>query len=129
MAEKGLEVHAWDISAEAIEKLKRTAQQQDITLHTQVRDVVDRPPEPNNYDVIVVSRFLERELCPDIIAALKPEGLLFYQTYTQEKKCNIGPSNTVFLLKKGELPELFSTLKVITYQEGDEAMLVAQKKA
>lgn len=33
------------------------------------------------FDVIVVSRFLDRTLGDAIIEVLKPDGLLFYQTF------------------------------------------------
>jgi tellurite methyltransferase len=127
LAEKGLEIHAWDISPVAIEKLKASAQQQGLTLQSETRDCLAQPPEPNSFDLIIVSRFLERELCPAISAALKAGGLLFYQTYTQAKQGNDGPNKPHFLLAKGELRELFSQLEVISYTEGDEALFVGRK--
>lgn len=127
LAEHGFEVHAWDISPVAIDKLNSRAQQQSLTLHTQVRDCVAQPPEPDSFDLIIVSRFLERTLCPAIAAALRPGGLLFYQTYTREKQGGEGPNNPHFLLATGELLKLFSELEVVTYQEGDEAQFVGQK--
>ncbi|MCW8918585.1 MAG: methyltransferase domain-containing protein [Gammaproteobacteria bacterium] len=127
LAGQGLEVHAWDISPVAIDRLNRRAQQQGLTLHTQVRDCLARPPEPGSFDVIVVSRFLERELCPAITVALKPGGLLFYQTYTRAKQGGSGPGNPHFLLEAGELPRLFSELEVAFYREGEEALFVGRK--
>jgi len=69
-----------------------------------VRDVVSRPPEPESADVIVVSRFLQRSLCSKLCDALRPNGVLFYQTFTS------GLSNPDYLLKENELPELFASL-------------------
>lgn len=127
LAGKGLESYAWDISAVAIEKLHSAAKRQALTLKVQTRDVIAQPPQAGEFDLIVVSRFLERKLCPAISAALKSGGLLFYQTYTRNKLSSAGPSNPSFLLAKDELLELFSGLEVIAYDEGDEAMLVARK--
>jgi tellurite methyltransferase len=127
LAARGLVVHAWDISPVAIEKLNTAARQQGLTLHTQIRDCVAHPPEPDSFDLIIVCRFLERDLCPAIAAALKPGGLLFYQTYSREKQGAEGPDNPHFLLAKGELPALFSELEVVAYQEGDEALFVGKK--
>jgi 2-polyprenyl-3-methyl-5-hydroxy-6-metoxy-1,4-benzoquinol methylase len=129
LAARGLEVHAWDISAVASDKLNLTAQQQGLKLHTQCRDVVTQPPRPESFDLIVVCRFLERELCPAIAAALKPGGLLFYQTYTRDSNRAEGPRNPQFLLAQGELLELFSGLEVELYQEGDEAMFIGRRGA
>lgn len=127
LATKGLEVHAWDISPVAIDKLTARAIKQGLTLQTQARDCISHPPEANSFDLIIVSRFLEREICPAITAALKPGGILFYQTYTQAKQGGEGPNNPHFLLAKGELRELFSELEVIAYREGDEALLVGRR--
>jgi len=127
LAAHGLETHAWDISPVAIAKLDEAAQRHGLVLHTQVRDVVCQPPSANSFDVIVVSRFLERELCPAIIAALKPGGLLFYQTYTRNKPADVGPNNPRFLLDTGELLQLFAELEKVVYEEGEEARLVDRK--
>ena len=129
LAATGLEVHPWDISPVAIDKLNAIAQQQGYTLHTQCRDIVGHPPEPDSFDLVVVSRFLERALCPAIAASVKPGGLLFYQTYTREHKGVGGPRNPDFLLAKGELLELFRNLEVVAYQEGGEAMFAARRSA
>ncbi len=128
LAARGLVVHAWDISPVAIEKLNARAQQKGLVLHTQCRDCVAAPPPPSSYDVIVVSRFLERELCPAISDALKPGGLLFYQTYTQKKAGSRGPGNPHFLLAEGELLQLFSELQPLSYHEAAEALFIGQKK-
>ncbi len=35
---------------------------------------------PESFDVIVVSHLLDRTLAPALVAALRPGGLLYYQT-------------------------------------------------
>ncbi len=127
LAQRGLEVHAWDISPVAIDKLNQTARQQGLNIHTQVRDCVANPPEDERFDLIVISRFLERELCGAITKALKPGGLLFYQTFSHHKPNGEGPSNPHFLLGERELLHLFAGLEVVVYEEGGEARLVAKK--
>ena len=69
------------------------------------------------FDVIVVSRFLDRRLSNAIIDALKPNGLLFYQTFTKEKTIPTSPNNPDYLLNRNELLTLFSPLQVILYRE------------
>ena len=128
LAEKGFEVHAWDISPVAIERLGAVAQQRGLALHSQVRDCLAQPPEANRFDIIVVSRFLERTLCPAISAALRPGGILIYQTYTQERRAPTGPANTHFLLQEGELMMLFSRLERLLYLEGEEAQFIGRKR-
>lgn len=138
LAQRGLESHAWDISTVAINALDQYARQHAIILHTQVRDLLQQPPEPESFDVITVSRYLERELCPAIAQALRPGGLLYYQTYSQQRVSDRGPSDPTYRLAPNELLQLFSQLQPVVYREEDclgdveqgwrdEVMLVAQK--
>ena len=107
-------------------------------MNAQVRDVTKHLPTINSVDVLVVSFFLERELCPALFAAIKPGGLLFYQTYCQQKVTEQGPTNPDYLLADNELLQLFPQMKVRVYREDallgkhnaglrNQALLVAQK--
>ncbi|GAB4352485.1 MAG: methyltransferase domain-containing protein [Gammaproteobacteria bacterium] len=138
LARRGFEVWAWDISPVAIEKLRAAAAEARLNVTAEVRDVLRAPPEPDRFDVIVVSRFLERDLMPALLAALKPEGLLFYQTFTRERVDESGPGNDAYRLATNELLRLCDGLRVLLYREegrvGDigrgfrnEAMVVAQR--
>jgi SAM-dependent methyltransferase len=138
LAKHGLRVEAWDSSAVAIDQVNYFASQANAEITTAVRDVVLQPPEPESFDVIVVSLFLDRLLCPALIDALKPRGMLFYQTFCQQKINEQGPSNPDYLLADNELLQLFSGLKVRNYRQdalaGDhtkglrnQALLVAEK--
>ena len=80
-------------------------------------DVNESPPSSNMFDVICVSFYLERAITTQIMEALKPQGLLFYQTFTHERVSDQGPSNPSYRLKPNELLELFAPLHVLSYQE------------
>lgn len=140
MAAAGLETHAWDISDEALKNIDNYARKKcpDAHIVTLQRNVETQPPEKSSFDVIVVSQFLYRPICENIIDALRPGGLLFYQTFCREKITEIGPGKAEFLLKAGELLALFSSLDLVVYREerncGDlslgfrnQAYLVARK--
>ena len=139
LAQYGLDTSAWDNSDVVIEKLIGHAKSIGVTLYTEVRDVQLHPPEPGAFDVIVVSHFLERSLTQSIMDALKPEGLLFYQTFTRTRVDNHGPSNNVFRLAENELLDMFAPLLTVLYREegllGDtsqgfrnEAMYIGAKR-
>lgn len=132
LAQRGFEAHAWDISEIAMQQLAQTATQLGVVVHCQTRDVTAHPPEPCSFDLIVVSRFLERGLCPAIISALTPGGLLCYQTWTVDS--NEGPRNPAYRLQRNELLRLFAALEVIVYREegilspsAGEALLIARR--
>ncbi|MGZ8215912.1 class I SAM-dependent methyltransferase [Methylomagnum sp.] len=138
LARRGLETHAVDISAEAIGYLEILAGRLNLPIRAEVGDIVLHPPSAGSFDVIVVSRFLDRSLAAPLMAALRPKGLLCYQTYTREKATVGGPSNPDFLLAPNELLKLFAGLRVVVYREegllGDlaqgfrnQALFVGQK--
>ena len=140
LAARGYNTRAWDISEVAIQRLADLAKQLGLPLTAQQRDVTADPPEPASFDIIIVSRFLDQALAPAICAALKEQGLLFYQTFIREKVSDFGPHNPAYRLQANELLHLFSSLHLIYYHEEgcvgntdhglrDEAMLVAQKRS
>ena len=100
LARRGLQAHAWDISEEAIEALVREAEAEGLSVVTEVRDVQESPPEPCTFDVICVSFYLERGICGALIEALRPNGLLFYQTFLHEKVTDEGRA----ILRTGWVP-------------------------
>lgn len=139
LAKRGLQVRAWDISPVAIERLQEYARGMELAnLTAEVRDIEQQPLSPESFDVITLSYYLERSLVPDIIQALKPGGLLFYETFTRISVSDKGPSNPDYRLADNELLALFSPLQLRVYREEnrlgdlsegsrDIAMLVAQK--
>ena len=139
LAELGLAVTAWDISVVAIDKLTAYADQQQLDINACQQQITAESFTKCSFDVIVVSRFLDRKLSDAIIGALKPEGLLFYQTYTREKTSPKPPNNPDYLLTENELLTLFSPLRVIFYRENallgeqsrglrNEAQFIGQKR-
>lgn len=140
LARAGLQVRAWDISPVAIESLQQLASQQGLAITATVRDVVLEAPPPASFDVIVVSNFLERTLSGALCAALRPGGLLFYQTFVADRVGAQGPGNPAYLLAQNELREMFAPLTLRVYREegtlGDitqglrnEALLIAQRQS
>lgn len=118
LAQHGLQTCAWDISAVAVEKLNTFARDKSWSLKAAIHDVEKEPPEKESVDVIVVSYFLYRGLFSSLSAALKPNGLLFYQTFTTERPAESpGPSNPHFLLQPNELLNAFSGLRILAYRE------------
>lgn len=126
LAARGFQVSAWDISDNVVEEI--LARKPSLLHEVLVRDVSAEPPEADSFDIIVVTRFLDRALCPAIVQALKPRGLLFYQTFVH------GLSNRDYLLEPNELLSLFADLHILEYhhpvidRDGRaEAKLVARR--
>lgn len=119
LARHGLTTEGWDFAPAAIETLDRLAADEQLSLTGVVRDVERQPPEPDSFDVIVVSYFLVRELVPLLIAALRPGGLVFYETFVRDTGDDPapGPRNPAFRLATNELRHLFNELQLVSYQE------------
>ena len=117
LARHGLTTTAWDLSAVAIEALQNKALGEGVELSAEVRDFSVEPLPVNAFDLIYVGNFLERSLCPQIERALRPGGVLFYQTWVVEKVSDEGPSNPDFLLSENELLRLFPNLKVRYFRD------------
>jgi len=140
LAQQGLQVDAWDIADVPIAALQELALRQQLSIQAEVRDVEADPPAPATYDVIVVSYFLDRDIIPALIQALKPGGLIYYQTFTRQRVSDRGPQRAEFRLAEQELLQLFSGLQILFYREEgcvgdlqkglrDEAQLVGRKQA
>ncbi len=139
LARHGFTVTAWDISDVAMQKLAAYARHHRLAIQAETHDMSLDKPLPNSFDVIVGCHYLDRSLMPVLMHALKPGGLIFYQTFLQETTDDSrGPSDMNYRLANNELLALFNGLRIIVYREngllGDltqglrnEAMIVAQK--
>ncbi len=138
LAKQGLATTAWDISEVAIAKLQQTALSKGLSIKSEAHEITENSFNESSFDIIIISRFLDRSLSNGIISALKPGGMLFYQTFNREKIDTTGPNNPDFLLAKNELLTMFASLKLVFYQEngkiGDlsaglrnEVQFIAQK--
>jgi len=117
LAQCGLKTHAWDISDNALTILNNWASLNQMPIDPLITDLEQMILPYQQYDVIVVSRYLDRSLFADIENALKPNGLLFYQTFlgpVQES----APSNPDFYCQTAEFNHAWPKLKTEIYGEG-----------
>lgn len=70
------------------------------------------------FDLILCIQYLQRSLFSQITRALRPGGVLLFETFTQAQlEFADGPRNTAHLLELGELREAFPELRVLFYRE------------
>jgi tellurite methyltransferase len=138
LSRHGLSVSARDISAVAIATLESNAQRENLPISTHVCNIDDLDWETCRFDVIVVSRYLDRSLAHKLSESLNEQGLLFYQTFITTQLSASGPRNPAYLLADNELLSMFPSLRVRYYREDsrcgnlmmglrDEAYFVGQK--
>ncbi len=127
LAKNGFDVDGCDISEIAVKKARELAQENKVTIHAFVADLETYQLPKNTYDVIACFYYLQRNLIPQMKDALKPGGVIIYETYTIENREHGfgGPKNEDYLLKPNELLNLFKDLKIIYYRE----LILNNKKA
>lgn len=79
------------------------------------------------YDVVVCINYLQRRLFAQLQNALRPGGVLVYQTYTVEQlDYPEGPRDRKYLLAPGELLHAFPHLETLYYSESNSGKGIAQ---
>lgn len=73
------------------------------------------------YDAIIVFRYLHRPLFDNLIKALKPGGVIVYETFTHQQATIGRPTNPNFLLQDNELLQTFTGFTTNFYQQGYDA--------
>jgi tellurite methyltransferase len=84
------------------------------------------------FDLVLCFQYLQRSLIPQMTCALRPGGVLLFETYTRAQlEFEGGPRSPDHLLETGELREAFPTLRALFYRELQAgqgiASLLAQK--
>lgn len=118
LAQQGWNVTLIDISETGVEQARKKAG----PLMSNVRFVVDdlarfrAPLTP--FDLVMTFFYLDRQIFPEIIQAIRPGGLLIYKTLTlEQQKLEGGPKDPAHLLASGELLQLAKGLHVLHYRE------------
>jgi SAM-dependent methyltransferase len=115
LAEKGLRVVALDISEYALHLAKASARAEDLPLDAAVYDLSGYPwLPPQTFDVILNFHFLERATLPVYDSALKPGGLLFFESFVKIENL---PDNPIYYLEPGELLNFYRHYETIYYEE------------
>jgi tellurite methyltransferase len=136
LASLGFRVFGVDIKADAVTDACLRASRRGLTIRGWCADLGVSPLPPARFELIVVARFLQRSLCPGLVAALAPGGVLVYETFTEAQRTRgRGPKSPAHLLRSGELRSLFADLDVLFYEEPTDrdedalARLVARKRS
>ena len=84
------------------------------------------PFAPAEFDGVVVTNYLHRPLFATLVDALRPGGVLVYETFAAGNERYGRPSNPDFLLRDGELFERTRPLGLIAFEQG---LISAPKRA
>jgi len=73
---------------------------------------------PESFDAVVVTNYLHRPLFPALLGALRPGGVLIYETFAVGNERYGRPSNPEFLLRPGELLVRVEPLSIVAFEQG-----------
>lgn len=121
LAEQGFQTLAVDRDPLALERIDREAARRGLPIRTKTVDLENGQPflEPGTFDLIVVVHYLHRPLWPALVRAVRPGGVLLYETFTRAQAARGKPTNPAYLLEPGELLTLVRPLDVLASREGD----------
>ena len=122
LATKGFDVLGVDISEKGLQKAHQLAEAQNAKIETRVVDLESHTLEKNAYDLILCTYYMQRDLFPQFMDALKPGGMALVETYNVDY-LKYSRFNPKWLLQNNELLDIFKDYKVIRYQAYDDGKI------
>jgi hypothetical protein len=134
LARAGFTTFGVDITHDAVRDAVRAAAGEGLLVRGWCADLTQAPLPAARFDLIVVTRYLQRDLFPSLRAALVSGGVVLYETFTvAQRALGRGPTSPDHLLEPGELRRRFEGLEVLFYEEVAEpdavARIVARRSA
>jgi SAM-dependent methyltransferase len=120
LARAGFRTFGVDVKLDALRDALQTAAAERLPLRVWCADLRHHPLPARRFDLIVVSRYLQRDLFPSLQAATAPAGVVLYETFTTlQRACGSGPTSPDHLLEPGELRARFAAPQwdVLFYEE------------
>ena len=134
LARRGFQTFGVDLQLDAVRDAVGAAAQKRLTVRGWCADLTTYPLPVAAFDLVVVTRFLQRDLFPSLRDTVRPGGCVIYETFTVlQRALGVGPTSPDHLLEPGELRSWFDDWHVILSEEvaAPEAVarLVARKPA
>jgi tellurite methyltransferase len=118
LARAGFRAFGIDRHRGAVADAMTRAVAEGLRLHGWCADLTAYPLPLSRFDVVVVSRYLQRDLFPALRAAVAPGGVVLYETFTvAQRALGTGPRSPDHLLEPGELRRAFDGFEVLFYEE------------
>jgi tellurite methyltransferase len=107
-----------DISAIALERLRREAADRHLPLRCHDVDLEAGALPEGPYELIVLVRYVNVPLYRELIARLSPRGVLLTEQHLETDQAVVGPRGRAFRLAPGALRDACGGLTVLSYFEG-----------
>ncbi len=119
LAEAGYAVRAVDASPPALARLAEEAQRRGLAIDTAPQDLEQTPKLPvAAFDVVLQFFYLQRSLFDALRKAVRPGGVAVVRTFSRAGNFPDGPGNPDYVLRVGELLQVFAGWEILLHEEG-----------
>ena len=118
LAEAGYRVFGVDVAFDAVRAAIDRASAEGLTVRGWCADLTRSPLPREAFEIVVVTRYLQRDLFASIRDAVTPAGFVLYETFTVDQRAlGVGPTSPEHLLRRNELRERFSGFEIVFDEE------------
>lgn len=117
MARQGLTVDAVDSAFAGLRRLAAAARAECLDIRPVQADLEHFPLSADRYALVVNVRYLQRSMLPALRRAVRPGGIVAFETFLRQQAAIGHPRNPDFLLEPGELGEAFAGFEILVEEE------------
>ena len=118
LAQQGWAVTGFDPADKAVAQANATAAKRGVKLTTVIQGSEDFDFGENRWDLVVLSYVTVRDIAGKVVRALKPGGIVVVEGFHRDVT-KTRPVGGGVVFDSNELPALFSTLRVLRYEDVD----------
>lgn len=123
LAKHNYQVQAIDISDVAINHIQELALNKALTIQPRAADLTDFKQlqlKADDYDLVVIAYYLDRNLFPVVKKTVKENGYFFMETFYQSPQTENQGISTHYKLKPRELVSEFADWTIHYFEENEE---------
>lgn len=118
LARAGFRTFGVDMKLEAVRDAIARGRADALVVLGWCADLTQTPLPRARFDVVLITRYLQRDLFPSIRELPKAGGTVLYETFTvNQRQLGFGPTSADHLLQPGELRQVFGGFEVLFYEE------------
>jgi tellurite methyltransferase len=118
LAGAGFRTFGVDLKLESVREAMSAARREGLRVEGWCADLTQHPLPRGRFDLVLVCRYLQRDLFPDLRAAVAPGGIVVYETFTTNQRAlGTRPTSPDHLLEPDELRRRFDGFDLLFYEE------------
>lgn len=118
LARRGSIIEIIDVAFGGLKLARAAAVAAGVEVLAVQADLETFPLPVERYDGVMNIRYLQRSLFRSLQSAVKPGGVILFETFLIDQQAFGHPKNPDFLLKHGELRSAFRDCDILVYEEG-----------